>query len=464
MPCPCVYVPSPAGYFATTFDTRRGEIRSPDFVGAGFKPAVAISARELALLPPSRLRRATSLEREAIELARLRRGLFDCEALSGIIFGSLKTTGTGFGSPDYKAQKPRPKNAAFLHAWPPMAGRAGSRKACRVPCSRSSNLYGSAYPFGSGKAENTTATRSYAMNAQAQAAPVYPLPPGIGKLTDFKVATLSKPGRYCDGAGLYLQITPKGTKSWIFRYIHHGKERCMGLGPLHTFSLDEARIAARCARIHVWYDRDPQQERCRNKGGWTQPIEEELNKTFNECLTEYFASHKTEWRSAKYARQWESALLKHISPHLGQLPVRQITTAHIHAALAPIWSTHASAPRLRGRIERILAWAMVCGYRKGDNPARWRGNLQELLSEPERIRTVQHHPSLPYQDISAFFEQLMTRQGCVVSRGKLAPNRPFKPNANPTSATGVAGYAVAPPTRRPRMSNGVASRTTRPER
>jgi len=226
---------------------------------------------------------------------------------------------------------------------------------------------------------------------------------GIEKLTPRKVARLAKPGRHSDGGGLYLQITSRGTKSWIFRYAYRGSEHYMGLGALHTVSLDEARVAARHARSRLAQGHDPLQERRRNAKQLLQ------DKTFDECLNAYLASHRNAWKSAKHAQQWKHSLCQYISPHLGKKEVRSIDTSHILQALVPIWTTRTeTASRLRGRIERILSWATVSGYREGENPARWRGHLQELLPVPTKVKQPQHYPSMPYQDISAFFERLAT--------------------------------------------------------
>jgi integrase len=179
----------------------------------------------------------------------------------------------------------------------------------------------------------------------------------------------------------------------------------MGLGALHTVCLQEARKAARRARVQLAQGVDPLQERLLGihpKAG---------DKTFDECVTEYIVRHRDGWRSARHARQWEQSLRDYACPHFGKLHVRLIGTAHVLRALEPIWTRQIeTASRLRGRIERVLAWATISGYRNGDNPARWKGHLQELLPPPAKVRKVRHHPAIPYQEIAAFFGQISTRK------------------------------------------------------
>jgi len=232
--------------------------------------------------------------------------------------------------------------------------------------------------------------------------------PGIEKLSPSNVARLKKPGKYNDGGGLYLQVSRRGIKSWIFRYERQGEERCMGLGAIHAVSIGEARNAASKARARLAQGIDPLQDRMLNGSGEQKP----KDKTFDECVAAYVASHRSGWKSAQHARQWERQLQIYISPSLGRIHVRLIETAHIVRVLEPIWvSQTETATRLRGRIERVLSWATVSGYREGENPARWRGHLQVLLPAPAKLRRVHHHAAMPYEEISAFYERLCARKG-----------------------------------------------------
>ncbi|MCL2643890.1 MAG: integrase arm-type DNA-binding domain-containing protein [Betaproteobacteria bacterium] len=239
----------------------------------------------------------------------------------------------------------------------------------------------------------------------------------IEKLTASKVARISKPGKYSDGNGLYLQVTKSFVKSWVFRYQTNGKEHYMGLGPLHAVDIKEAREKARKARACLSRKVDPLQERMmitikREKmEGFI-----EYSKTFDECVIEYIAHHKHGWKSAKHLKQWENSLRTYVSPNFGKMLVREITTVLVLKVLEPIWAIKTeTASRLRERIERVLSWATICGYREGDNPARWNGHLQELLPKPSRIKIVRHYPSIPYQEIGEFF-RLLNAEESIVAR------------------------------------------------
>ena len=230
---------------------------------------------------------------------------------------------------------------------------------------------------------------------------------GIEKLTTSKLARILKPGRYGDGGGLYLQVTKRLTKSWIFRYQRRGVEHYMGLGSLHTLDLKEARKAARSARAALAQGNDPLQARA---AAGQDETPDTNGKTFDECVAAYIVTHRTEWRSKKHCKQWENSLRTYVSPHFGKLRVDQIAASHVLEALEPIWvKLTETASRLRGRIERVLSWAATRGYRKGDNPARWRGCLQELLPDPAKTRKARHHSAMPYQEVGTFCPQLEAR-------------------------------------------------------
>jgi integrase len=230
---------------------------------------------------------------------------------------------------------------------------------------------------------------------------------GIEKLSASKIVRLSKPGKYSDGKGLYLQITKHLTKSWIFRYQRHGVEHYMGLGSLRAVGLQEAREAAQKVRALLGQRDDPFLARA---AGIQKRIPSANRRTFDECVDAYIASHRKGWRSSKHRKQWETSLRTYVSPRLGELDVRRIATSHVLEVLTPIWASRTeTASRLRGRIERILSWAAISGYREGDNPARWRGCLQELLPNPSKVKKARHHPAMPYREIGAFYLRLEAR-------------------------------------------------------
>jgi integrase len=136
------------------------------------------------------------------------------------------------------------------------------------------------------------------------------------------------------------------------------------------------------------------------------------DKTFDQCATEYLARHRYAWSNEKHYKQWESSLRVHVSSRFGNLYAREITPAHVLQVLDPIWIVKTeTASRLRVRIERVLAWATAVGYREGDNPARWRNCLQELLPRPSKVKRVQHYSAMPYWEVGAFYQQLETEPG-----------------------------------------------------
>jgi integrase len=233
---------------------------------------------------------------------------------------------------------------------------------------------------------------------------------GIEKLTVSKVTRITKPGRYGDGKGLYLQISKRLSKSWVFRYERDGVEHSIGLGPFHTVGLAEAREEARKARALLIRGFDPLQAK---RDDIAQRGElKATHKTFDECVMEYIASHQDAWKNDKHMKQWESSLRTYASPHFGKLPVCQIDTPLVLNVLKPIWTTKtATASRLRERIERVLSFATTSGYREGENAARWHGHLAELLPKPSRVRRVRHYPAMPYSDIGEFCRSLGNEKG-----------------------------------------------------
>lgn len=233
---------------------------------------------------------------------------------------------------------------------------------------------------------------------------------GIEKLTALKVTRLSKPGRHADGKGLYLQITKTLAKSWLFRYERDGKERFMGLGPVHSVGLAEARERARDARNCLAKGKDPLDER--NALVLAAKAQVQSNRDFDSCAADYIKSRQDEWKSEKHRKQWERTLAVHASPHIGKMAVRQITTPSVLKVLQPIWTTRTeTASRVRERIERILSWSAKHGYREGENPARWDGHLEELLPKPSKLKKVVHYPAMPYREVGAFMRDLKRQVG-----------------------------------------------------
>lgn len=233
---------------------------------------------------------------------------------------------------------------------------------------------------------------------------------GIHKLKALTVEKARDPGLYGDGGGLYLQITKAGVKSWLFRYMRNGKARGMGLGPLHTVSLADARVKAHECRKMLLDGIDPLDAKEQKRQA--QLLEESKAKTFEQCAIAYIDAHKAGWKNAKHQEQWRNTLTTYVYPIIGNMPVAKIDVGMVKQILDPIWTTKTeTASRIRGRMESIIDWATVHGYRTGDNPARWRGHLDKLLPAQSKVAKVQHHPALPYAEIAEFLAQLRTKEG-----------------------------------------------------
>ncbi len=234
------------------------------------------------------------------------------------------------------------------------------------------------------------------------------LPPG--RLTAITVRNLTTPGLYGDGLGLYLQISKWGTKSWIYRFMVNGRQHKLGLGPVHTVSLSEAREAALEARSKARKGIDPIAERKVALGR----LRAETAKlvTFADCAERYIDSARPGWRNPKSEGQWRSSLATYAYPIIGDLPVASVDTGLISKVLEPHWATRTETmSRLRGRIEAVLDWAKVRGYRRGENPAAWKGNIKSLLPAPAKVKRVEHHAALPYAEMPTFMSDLRAKDG-----------------------------------------------------
>ncbi|WP_225032334.1 tyrosine-type recombinase/integrase [Paraburkholderia sp. XV] len=236
------------------------------------------------------------------------------------------------------------------------------------------------------------------------------MPRTLNKLSQLKVTKTTKPGLYADGGGLYLQITAAGVKSWLFRYMRAGKARGMGLGPVHTIGLAEARTRALDCRRLLLDGVDPIDSR--NAERTAQRVAQANEMTFKQCADKYIEAHRAGWKNAKHADQWTNTLATYAEPVFDSLPVSAIDTALVMKVLEPIWTTKTeTASRVRGRIESVLDWATVRGYRAGENPARLKGHLDTLLPKRARVQKVTHHPALPYADLPGFIKLLRAEDG-----------------------------------------------------
>ncbi|MFD2181733.1 tyrosine-type recombinase/integrase [Rhodoplanes azumiensis] len=225
------------------------------------------------------------------------------------------------------------------------------------------------------------------------------------RLTALKVEREKRPGLYSDGLGLYLQVRSSGSKSWIFRYRAGKKLRDMGLGSVNAIGLAEARERAARYRNLRANGIDPIDDRRRQEAAQRADAARAL--TFEQCAAQFVDAHKAGWKNAKHAAQWTATLQTYAYPVLGPLPVASVDTPLVLKVLEPIWNDKTeTATRVRGRIESILDWARVRGFRDGENPARWRGHLDHLLPKRSKVAAVKHHAALPYREIPAFMELL----------------------------------------------------------
>ena len=214
----------------------------------------------------------------------------------------------------------------------------------------------------------------------------------------------SKPGRYSDGGNLALRVQEGGAASWTFEYVRAGQRRELGLGSAGVVGLAEARARAAQFRADLASGIAPATARARTQAS--------IGLTFKQAAEKYLASKVAALKSDKHKAQWRTTLETYAYPYFGDLDVKRIDTPHVLAALEPIWlAKNETASRVRGRVERILAWATVNKHRVGDNPARWRGHLSEALASPAQAKKVQHHAALPYGDLPTFLVELTRHPG-----------------------------------------------------
>src|SRR6202045_1419924 len=218
----------------------------------------------------------------------------------------------------------------------------------------------------------------------------------INRLNARAVATITKRGRHADGGGLYLSISPNGGRRWVFLYRWHGKPTEIGLGSARDISLARARELAGQARANLAEGSNPKE------------VRRSADASFGECADRLIAAMRPSWRNAKHAAQWEMTLRDYAAP-LRRLPVDKVTTDGVLSVLKRLWNEKPeTASRLRGRIERVLDAAKAQGLRSGENPARWRGHLDQLLPQRQRL-TRGHHTAMSYADVPGFMADLQSR-------------------------------------------------------
>lgn len=227
------------------------------------------------------------------------------------------------------------------------------------------------------------------------------------------VSRLSRPGTHAVGrvAGLALQITSSGARSWVLRVMVGGRRREIGLGAYPGVPLKDAQEKARATRDKISAGIDPVLERKEAASRLRADQVKEI--TFEDAARRFIKAKSPEWSNLKHAEQWESTLRTYAYPVIGKLHVRHVTRTHIVEILEPIWTTKTeTASRVRGRVESVLDWARVKGYRdEGINPAAWRGSLDKILPAPKKTKRVRHHPALPIEQTGAFMVTLRATEG-----------------------------------------------------
>ena len=224
----------------------------------------------------------------------------------------------------------------------------------------------------------------------------------------------AKSGRHADGAGLHLLVKETGARSWVYRFMLKGRSRDIGLGAAGQggITLAAARDLASAFRLKVKAGIDPLDERQREayEALASAQAAQIAGITFKAVAEAYIGANEASWRNDKHRQQWRNTLASYVYPVMGELSVADIGTAHVLTILEPIWQEKPeTAARIRGRIETVLDAAKARGYRDGENPARWRGHIAQILPPRSRL-TRGHHKALPYEAIPAFTAKLRERE------------------------------------------------------
>jgi integrase len=237
----------------------------------------------------------------------------------------------------------------------------------------------------------------------------------IHKLSARAVATAKRPGWLADGGGLFLQVTigvdGKPRRSWIFRFTApDGRRREMGMGSTYKVSLSQARHAAHAARKQLGANVDPIDARFAGRAA--AKVARATVMTFEDCAIAYIEAHAPSWKNQRHRTQWRNTLKTFAFPVIGAKPVHHVDVTAIMRVVEPIWcDKHETARRLLGRVEAILDWAAIRGYRTGENPARWRGHLEKALPSIKKAVRVGHHRALPHGELPNFMARLSEQNG-----------------------------------------------------
>jgi integrase len=248
----------------------------------------------------------------------------------------------------------------------------------------------------------------------------------IDLLSAAKVKAIKTPGDYLDGRGLYLQVRSETSKSWLLKYSINKRAREMGLGSAFDFGLSDAREMRDKYRKLLGQDIDPIQHRTAEQA--SRAAADAKVTTFKQATERYIAANLAGWKNPKHADQWRMTLLgtdprgkpaknDYCKP-IRDLPIQSIDTTLVMKILDPIWSTKTeTAGRIRGRIETVINSAKAHEEYVGENPARWKGHLENLLPKRSKIRGTRKksHPALPYAELPAFVEDLRSREGIAAA-------------------------------------------------
>lgn len=238
------------------------------------------------------------------------------------------------------------------------------------------------------------------------------MPKAAKELAAAEVRRLTEPGTYAVGgcSGLMLVVKPGGGRSWILRARVGNRRRDFGLGGFPTVPLADARAKARDLRDKLAEGIDPVAERQAARAAHVAAQAKRL--TLREAAEQYHSAKEGEFSNAKHRKDWLASLKRYAFLHIGDVPVADVELPHVLKVLEPIWATRTeTATRVRQRLESVLAWATVRGYRQGDNPARWQGNLDSVLAKPAKVKGKRHFPALPWQRVPEFMADLRTREG-----------------------------------------------------
>ena len=237
------------------------------------------------------------------------------------------------------------------------------------------------------------------------------MPKRAKELTAYQIKRLKRPGMYAVGgvSGLHLKVKSETARNWTLRVVVGDRRRDIGLGGYPDVTLEQARTLAREARLQIRSGIDPVEARRAAQDALRAANAKRM--TFGRASILCHKARSAEFRNKRHSDTWISSLKMYAAP-INPLPVDQIEMPHIVGVLEPIWQTKTeTATRVRQRIESVLSWATVSGFRTGDNPARWKGNLEHALPKPSKVRKVKHHRALQWQEIGAFMADLRRREG-----------------------------------------------------